>query len=230
MSEMIKRFLALGMFAGAALPAAAQDVMTRDPACKPHVTVRHQDCTVTNYYLCPGEDGEVYRAEMFHGGKALMTSLSDADYNTIGGGSAGGSIRLWPEVTGENKPLSLAQLKAEGRADYVETTGMDLNGMVVTMTSRIAAVILPGLVTIDAVEFRVAELRIESKTVPGEDVMSGESRLFLNDGLIYPIGGRIATTMNGMTLVTSSDPVEIILPGEPDFGTTEPRPGCGPAE
>ncbi len=34
------------------------------------------------------------------------TSLSDADYNTIGGGSAGGSIRLWPEVTGENKPLS----------------------------------------------------------------------------------------------------------------------------
>ncbi len=226
----MRRLLALGLIASAALPAAAQDVMTRDAACKPHVTVRHQECSTATYYLCPGEGGETYRAEIFHGGQPTMVGLYDTDYNMIGGSTADGMVRLWAEAAGVNRPLSLAQLRAEGRTDYVETIGMDVGGTVITMTNTSTVVMRPDPVTLGGVEFRVADLHIDMKTEPFLGVMSSDIRLFLNDGLVYPVEGRTATTVNGMTQVTASDPVEIILPGQPDFGTVEPRPGCGPAQ
>ncbi len=196
-------------------PALAQDFRTRNPACVPHVTVRHQDCSAITYYVCPGTHGPLWRSEVFYQGQPTMIATYDADYNTLGGGVADGSMRLEAQPESTDLPISLARLKAEGSIDSAETLRLTVPGMSLVMRNTTKVTMQPDPVTIAGMEFRVITLDTRMVTEPNVGVMSSELRLFLNDQIGYPIEGRTATTANGVENVSASDPVEITCPASP---------------
>lgn len=88
----MRRFLALGLIAGAALPAAAQDVLQRPEGCVLVATAQSDNCTAENYFRCPGRSA--FRLEVSDRKGGLQVQTYDADHGTLEIAYSDGGFRL----------------------------------------------------------------------------------------------------------------------------------------
>jgi hypothetical protein len=212
-----------------AIPALAQDIVERDASCVPYLTAQRTECAAVDYYRCTDGTNVYFRGENSFMGQLSLVAHYDPDYNLIAGQTPDGSLKMQTEAAPGTSRLSLADLRANGSAGYVEVIRMQLPGMELTLTQTYTVTLDPQPVTIDGKAFQVATVDVATQSEPSIGNVSGKTRLFFSDDLPFPMEGATETTGNGVRQVMATDPVDLVLPGEAGFATLVSREGCIPA-
>ena len=216
---------ALALSLSAAPPAHAQQ-FTPPKGCEAFVTVQNRACTVSLLWRCNvSPEGDIWEATFSPDGLDSVVSY-DHDYQWLDAAYSWDRSReeFDPPAT---DPISLGDLLETGSDTYdflmrrstpdrryqIRVTGADmLTGATVTIDGFL----------LDEVETRLEIVDDEGVT----EYASQGTQFFSRDLGLFFLGPEKVLRPGGETSQYNDSPVDIILPGEPGFGATEPLYDC----
>ena len=225
---MMRAVLLAGLMLGP-MPALAEvKLWPRDSACEPVLTVQSRVCTVINYFRCPYEGGYTYRLEV-----EMPEDYEDTSASLL---TSGGDLIAYGDPSGNwqghvvaprNPPTDLAALKSGDSESYVET-GMDLvDGEMVEVRTRSVFRLVSDEVEIDGQKLRQINVIMHDIFLTGQSEYPTVDTIYYSPALGIPILGETGGFDSDGPYSDETRPVDIILPGQPGFGSTIPKHDCG---
>lgn len=204
---------------------AAAATFTPPEGCTLELTVQSRGCSVTQYYRCSTDAEGDQRSAVFGQGGTLR-SLARIDSETRWMESSNpetGVTDLLEEDARDH--ASFSALLRTGRDDFDFWTRS--NGG--ERLHHVGQDVLTGeKVTIDGVELDKTRFRLTTRSESGEVVITREGQQFISRSMRRFFGGvETQSDWTGENRKTDDSPVLFQFPGEPGFGSTEPRFDCG---
>lgn len=216
---------ALGLALVAAGPGLAGD-FAAPAGCESFVTVQNRACSVSVLWRCDGApDGDFWEANFSADGLESVVSY-DRDYQWLD------AVYSWDQSREEFTPPAVDPISR----DTLLATGIDtfdFSMRRVTPDRRydirvVGADMLTGkTTTIDGYELDEVRTRLEIIDDAGVTEYASQGVQYYSRDLgLFFTGAEEVFGPDGETSFWDDRPADIILPGEPGFGTTEPLYGC----
>ncbi len=213
----------------AALPAVsvlagdANRTFSMPQGCEAYATIQKRGCIVTHHFRCDADpEGHQRRVDLDEDGMVYMGMIdSETQWIESYFPDRGETTRLLP---GAADPASLTELIETGRDVMDFQTMSDIFGI---RTYRGVDRLTGNVITLDGVDLHETEFEMEVFddfgnllwSATGQEFIQKEWRTFLSGTRTFDTGLEVFDTDNR--------PVEIILPGQPGFLSSNPRHECG---
>lgn len=205
----------------AATSAQAGGVFQVPTGCDGAMTVQTRDCSVSHFYRCAANPGDLHRVDLSETGITYM-GRTDAEARWLESVDAEpGSRRV---LGTERDPMRLSELMENG----IDSYDIDM----VLEDGRVRRVMGYDALTgasarIDGVDLLVTEFQmtIETQGTPGTWVFKGNEYVMPDMGVF--LGGIDRVETPDGTFDTDSTPMEFAFPGDDGFMAMRPVHGCG---
>jgi len=215
-------FAALGAFV-LALPAGA---FTPPEGCEAFLTVQNSSCSVTLQWRCgPSQDVDFWSATFSTEGLESIVRYS-ADYQWLD------AVYMWDSSREEfvppaADPISLARLLESGLDTFDFTMRRSQPDRSYDVRVVGADLLTGETVEIDGYSLDVVRTRVEITAEDGTVEYKSEGTQYLSRPLgQFFLGTERVFGADGSVAEYDDAPVDIIEPGEPGFGATEPLYEC----
>lgn len=222
---MMRTILALGLIAGTAAPAAADDFALRPKTCERLITAQYSDCEVMNLFRCTTDGSAIYRMEYHEADGLNLVETLDEDFRSLTAldPSGRGGFSFDPAKSSNTPPHEIMEA---GIGRMVAVGELAIFGMSRPVNVEIEFTYEGDTQDIGGVIFQrfegsmVFEMPAPVGSTSGRIVMgyAPEHDVYIELETALPYTGD--DTDNWTVLKAVS------LPDQPGFGTTTPTFGC----
>lgn len=200
---------------------AAQTAFTPPSGCEITVSVQQIQCEVMNFWTCEAEPGMLWAGFFDAEGLSVVQGFTD-DFGWVDIFFArDGVLEYYDQET--NRPTSLKETLANGVYGF-SYISRDRDG---TELARYQGFdwLTGREVVIDGFTMLEARFGLRATFPDGSDFFLAEGTEFVSEELGLFLSGPV-TYDDEPGVIYDSTPIDIILPGEPDFGLSTPLYGC----